>query len=98
MLKKNINKRDLVKELSVKTGFSRIYSKKLIDDLINLILMNIKNGDFFLKDIGSFKIIKKKERIGRNPKTKEEFTISARKSISFNPSLKIIKKLNNLYE
>ena len=28
-----------------------------------------------LKNIGTFKIINKKERIGRNPKTKEEFYI-----------------------
>ena len=32
-----------------------------------------------LKNFGSFKILKKKERLGRNPKTKEEFIISARK-------------------
>ena len=98
MLKKSINKINLINKLRIKTGFSANYSKKLIDDLIKIIILNIKNGNFILKNIGSFKLIKKNKRIGRNPKTKEEFIISARKSISFIPSQKLLKKLNNFHE
>ena len=36
----------------------------------------------------------KKERLGRNPKTREEFIISSRKSISFTISKKILNNLN----
>ena len=83
MFDKNIKKENLIKSLSKKTGFSLNYSKKLINDLIDVILDNTKNGNFNLKNLGSFKIMHKKERIGRNPKTKEEFLISSRKSINF---------------
>ena len=91
MPKRNITKLFLSKILSDKLGFSELYSKKLTDDLIKIIINNIITGNFNLKNIGTFKIIKKKKRIGRNPKTKEEFIISARKSLIFIPSKKLIE-------
>ena len=56
----------------------------------------INPANFTLKNIGSFKKKDKKERIGRNPKTKEEFIIHSRKSISFTSSTKLLEKLNKL--
>ena len=96
MLKKDFKKIDLVKDLSLKTGYSKSYSKKIVDDLINIFIQNIKSGNLNLKNIGSFKLLNKKERIGRNPKTKEEFIISSRKSLSFTSSKKIIDNLNKI--
>ena len=42
-----------------------------------------------------FEVLNKKERIGRNPKTKVETKISSRKVVKFKPSSLIKKKLNN---
>jgi len=92
--KGNLKKIDLVKNLSFKTGFSKNLSKKIIDDLINVLINNIKSGKLNLKNIGIIKILNKKQRIGRNPKTKEEFKISARKVVSFSPSKSINLILN----
>ena len=94
MYKTNLKKIDLAKQLKIKTGFSTNISKKLINDLIEILTEVIKTGYLNLKNIGSFKIINKKERMGRNPKTKEEFIISSRKSISFIPSKKLLQNLN----
>ena len=91
MLKGNITKLVLSKILSNKFGFSELYSKKLTDDLVKIISHNIIAGNFNLKNVGTFKIINKKQRIGRNPKTKEEFIIAARKSLIFVSSKKLIK-------
>jgi len=91
VLKGNLTKLVLSKILSNKFGFSELYSKKLINDLIKIISHNIIAGNFNLKNVGTFKIINKKQRIGRNPKTKEEFIITARKSLIFVPSKKLIK-------
>ena len=96
MLKKDFKKIDLIKDLSLKTGYSQSYSKKIVDDLINIFIQNIKSGNLNLKNIGSFKLLNKKERIGRNPKTKEEFIITSRKSLSFTSSKKIIDNLNKI--
>ncbi len=94
MLVKNLKKIDLVKNINKKTGLSSSFIKKIIDDLLEIISKNISSGNFNLKNIGTFKLLNKKERLGRNPKTNEEFTIYPRKSISFTPSKKISKKLN----
>ena len=56
--------------------------------------MNINHKNLVLKNIGSFKVIQKKQRIGRNPKTKEKFIISARNSLSFTTSKQLLNKLN----
>ncbi len=98
MNKKNFTRIDLIKNLSLKTGYSNNFSKKLINDLIDVLAINIKIGDLSLKNIGTFKTIQKKERLGRNPRTKEEFKISKRKSIIFKASKKITEKINQLYE
>ena len=60
---------------------------------LKLFLKKLKRY-FNLKNIGSFKILAKKERIGRNPKTKEEFIITPRNTVSFTAS-KFLKKIVN---
>ena len=95
MLNKKL-KKDLIKDITFNTGLSSNVSKKIFNDLVNILIQNIKKGSLVLKNVGSFKIIEKKERIGRNPKTKKEFIISARKTVSFTPSKKIIENLNKL--
>ena len=94
----NLKKIDIIKDLSIKTGYSSNYSKKVINELVDTILQSIKKGNLNLKNIGSFKIISKKERIGRNPKTKKEYVISQRKSVSFKPSTSLITEINKFYE
>ena len=79
---RNYTKNDLIKQISKKTGFSKSISKKLIDDFIEIIIQNIIENRLSLKNLGSFKLLKKKERLGRNPKTKKEFIISSRKSLN----------------
>ena len=93
MFKKKIKKIDLAKNLSSSLGFSKRLSVKIIDDIIKILIDNIKLGSLNLKNVGSFKILKKKERIGRNPKTKEEFIISSRKSVSYVVSKNISQSL-----
>jgi integration host factor subunit alpha len=98
VFKDNISKEKLINSLSKKTGYSLSLSKKIINDLIKIIIQHTQKGNLNLKNLGSFKIIHKKERIGRNPKTKEEFVISSRNAISFTPAKKISDKIKNLYE
>lgn len=96
MSQNNLKKIDLIKNLSLKTGLSKNLSKKIVDDLINIIIKNIKSGKLNLKNIGLIKTINKKERVGRNPRTKEEFKISARKVTSYTPSKSITVILDKI--
>ncbi len=92
----NLTKKDIINHLSNRTSFSINLSKKLINDLIEIIIENIKDGNFNLKNLGTFKLLYKNERLGRNPKTGDVHVISKRKAVSFNPSSKINKYLDKL--
>lgn len=98
MFKKNYNKNFLVKKLSLKIGFSENLSKKIVDDFFEIIKLNIKTGYFNLKNLGSFKIVQKKERLGRNPKTKTEYIITPRNVAIFTLSKKIKNYLSRVNE
>ncbi len=98
MTKNNITKFDFSKNISNKTGFPISISKKIVDDLLIICAEMIKTNELVFKNIGTFKLSKKNERIGRNPKTKEEFLISKRKSIRFVVSKNLDKILNTWNE
>ena len=97
MCKDKNKKEDIIKELSTRTGFSSNLSKRIINDLVEILVQELKTGHLNLKNLGSFKIIQKKERMGRNPKTKKEYLISSRKSISFTTSKNIVDYLNKSF-
>ena len=59
----NFKKIDLIKILSNKTGFSAKFSSKLIEDILQIINSNITSGKLIIKNVGTFKLLKKKERI-----------------------------------
>ena len=96
MLKKNITRRELSVKIHQSLGFSKNISSILIDDIFeSLVLELIKENIIKISSFGTFESINKKARIGRNPKTKIEAEISARKVIKFKPSILVKKKLNN---
>ena len=91
----NITKDDFSNKLFESIGISKNLSKIILDGLIeSLIEIIIQKNKLNLKNIGSFKIIKKKERIGRNPKTNEQYVIKPMKVISFKPSGELKNKIN----
>ena len=94
MSQNNLTKEDICIFLSRKKGYSVLYSKKIINNLIEILIDEIKKNSFNLKNIGTFKILNKKERIGRNPKTKEIYKIKARKTLAFKPSTNLSGKIN----
>ena len=80
MLKKNFTRKDLSNKVYQNLGFSKNFSSTLIDDFFEYVAYElIKSNKIKISSFGTFKIINKKERIGRNPKTKREAIISARK-------------------
>jgi|TARA_B110000211_G_C13819602_1_gene438629 integration host factor subunit alpha len=98
MYRNNIKKINLFKEINFKTGISNNYSKKILESLFEIIITGlIRDKIVKINNFGIFKIIDKKERLGRNPKTKESHIISARKVATFKPSAYFKKKLNKNY-
>ena len=96
MPKKNFTRKDLVDKVYQKLGFSKNFSSQIIDNFFDsLILDLIQNKKIKISSFGSFQVNQKTERIGRNPKTKIETKITARKVVKFKPSEILREKINN---
>tara|TARA_B100000029_G_scaffold166032_1_gene162268 strand:+ start:9626 stop:9919 length:294 start_codon:yes stop_codon:yes gene_type:complete len=96
MIKKNITRSDLSEKIYKKIGFSKKFSSEFIDSFFEFLITElIISKKIKISSFGTFEVVKKKERIGRNPKTKIEAIISSRKIVKFKPSLIFKKKINN---
>ena len=94
----NLTKKDLVNIIYMQIGFSKQISENLIDEFFSSIILNLKNEKKLkISKFGTFTIRNKKERIGRNPKTKEKKIISKRNVVLFKAS-KDFKEFINLRE
>tara|TARA_A100000164_G_C21461143_1_gene564580 strand:+ start:101 stop:397 length:297 start_codon:yes stop_codon:yes gene_type:complete len=95
--KKRINhtKKDISKNLSTKIGLSNSYSLLITDSLIQVLKELICTENLNIKNFGTFKVLFKKERLGRNPKDNTNYVISARKALSFIASKSINERINN---
>ena len=87
MARINLTKKDLINSVYMQIGFSKSISENLIDDFLASITENLKNEkQLKLSKFGTFTIRSKKSRIGRNPKTKEQKSISDRDVVLFKAS------------
>tara|TARA_B100000029_G_scaffold196295_1_gene194373 strand:- start:12780 stop:13070 length:291 start_codon:yes stop_codon:yes gene_type:complete len=95
MAEKNITRADIANVLSKDIGISRSESSYFVDTIITEITSSlISNKSLKISSFGTFKVRYKNKRIGRNPKTGVEHTISARNTISFIASKILKNKLN----
>lgn len=76
--------------LQQKIGLSEKNSEIIYTGIIEALTSMFQENDVVkIVDFGTFAIHNKEPRIGRNPKTKEEFIIGSRRSIRFRPSKKL---------
>ena len=95
MVKKKINRKNLSNKIYQTLGFSKNFSSTIVDNFFEILTSElIKSNKVKITSFGTFKVVNKRERIGRNPKTKVETTITARKVVKFRPSLLVKEKLN----
>ena len=94
MIVNNLKKIDISKSINKKTGLPISFSKKIVDDLVEISVELIRDNTLSLKNIGTLKKVFKKEREGRNPMTGEIFSIKKRISVSFTPSKNLTNSLN----
>tara|TARA_B100001248_G_C27127796_1_gene338722 strand:- start:7 stop:306 length:300 start_codon:yes stop_codon:yes gene_type:complete len=96
MMRINLTKKDLVNLIYMQLGFSKQISENLINDFLSTIILNLKKEKKLkISKFGTFSLRKKKSRIGRNPKTKEEKVISSREVVLFKPSKEFKEFINN---
>jgi DNA-binding protein HU-beta len=78
-----MNKADLVNEVA-KVVSTKKEAQAAVDCVLDTIVQSLKKGEAVtLVGFGTFKVAKRKARVGRNPKTGAEITISASTSAKF---------------
>lgn len=76
-------------------GLSHAESADMVDSIFEEVSRALENGDSVkLSSFGTFGVRNKKARMGRNPRTKEEIPISARRVVTFHSSNILTKKIN----
>ena len=92
----NLTKKDIIKSIYLQIGLSKKIIDLFLEDIIKILSNNIKeNKKVKISSFGTFVVRNKKNRIGRNPKTKEEKKISERNVLLFKPSKELKKYINN---
>ena len=94
-IKQNIGKKKVIENVKLSIGLSSKNLQEIIDNLIDVIIDTlVQQKKINIKNFGSFQIYHKKQREGRNPKTKQVFGISSRNVIKFKVSDTLKKKIN----
>ncbi len=83
-----MTKADLADRVYEKVGLSRKEAVDMIETLFSSMKGILSEGESVkITGFGTFLVRKKTSRRGRNPKTGEDMEITARKVITFKPSL-----------
>ena len=87
MSSKTLTRTTLSEAVYRELGLSRAESAELVESVLNHICDALVRGEQVkISTFGTFNILDKNKRIGRNPKTGLEATIAPRRVISFKPS------------
>ena len=90
-----MNKSELVRAISEKSGSTIKDSEKFLDSFVETITEAMKkNDDVALVGFGTFSVAERAERIGRNFKTGKNIQIPASKSVKFKAGKALKNSLN----
>jgi integration host factor subunit alpha len=92
-----VNKADIVDTVCEKVGgFSKKEAVEIVETVFDIAKNTLEKGEKIkISGFGNFVVRDKKERVGRDPQTGKEITISARRVLTFKPSQLLKKALNS---
>lgn len=89
-----LTKADMADYLSERTMLNRREAKLMVEQFFDEISQALANGEQVkLSGFGNFELRDKKERPGRNPKTKEDIPIPARRVVTFRAGQKFRQRV-----
>jgi integration host factor subunit alpha len=90
-----LTKDEIVKAVVEETGFPKNQSAELVETLLEIIKKTLVSGEkVMVSGFGTFKVLEKKARKGRNPATGEGMILEPRRVVTFHCSGKLRKKIN----
>ena len=90
-----MNKTDLVERIAASTGITKTAAAGAIDVFVDSVTNALKKGDrVTLVGFGTFSVLQRKARNGRNPQTGGVLKIAARRVAKFSPGVELKKHVN----
>jgi DNA-binding protein HU-beta len=80
-----MNKADLVDHVARRTGLTKRDARAAVEETFAAIRKNTKKG-VQLAGFGSFQVVRRKARMGRNPQTGEAIRIKPSRGVRFKPA------------
>ena len=90
----SFNKSDISLNIAKKALISNIKSKQLLDKFLQVVVLESYKKEVKINRVGTFKREISPERIGRNPKTKEEYIIPQMNKLRLIVSNLVKQKIN----
>ena len=82
-----MNKKQLVNKIASTTNQSKADAERMFDTITQIILDCLKSDEAVkIAGFGTYKVAKRKARIGRNPRTGEQIQIAASQKVKFLPA------------
>ena len=77
-------KADIVRSIEIQLEISHEEASTQVEQILTILKDHLADGEpVLIRGFGQWKVRNKPARIGRNPKTKEEHRISARRVVTF---------------
>jgi DNA-binding protein HU-beta len=89
-----MNKTQLIEAIAVKAGLSRAEAKRALDALVVTVGDSLREGDkVAIVGFGSFSVVERSARNGRNPRSGQAIKIPAKKVIKFKAGSELAPEL-----
>ena len=89
-----MKKSDLVKVITADVDITAEKAGKIVNTIFNAIAGALKEGDSYNHDkFGTFKVVERAARKGRNPQTGKDIKIAAKKVVKFKVGKKLADKV-----
>lgn len=89
-----MTKAEIVTRINEKTGIEKVAVMAIVEEVMASIKENMANGEnVYLRGFGTFHIVERKEKIGRNISKNTSVVIPAHKIPRFKPSKEFLKMI-----
>jgi len=90
-----LTKENLMDSIYNQVGLSKTQSRSVVESLLDIMKHTLERGeDLLLSGFGKFLVKDKAARRGRNPQTKKDLQLKARRVVVFRTSGVLRKKIN----
>ncbi len=87
-----MNKTQLVDAIAAEAQITKVDAKKALEAFVKVTGETLKSGDkISLVGFGSYAVVSKPARTGRNPRTGASIDIAAKKVVKFKPGAELTK-------